>query len=184
MDETPAVNRFRREDGFSLPEVLSVLVILGLLAAIAIPNISRMVDRGREGAVVSDLRVAALFMQVYRSENSAYHADGLIPFSPTSPGVTITAERADPDGYCLLGVHEALEDSRAYTNLGLLEPGSNCDAYVPPGGWAPESEEDGAPDDGGGGNGNAGQGNGGNGGQGNGGQGNGGQGNGGQGGNG
>jgi hypothetical protein len=78
--------------------------------------------------VVNDLRVAALFRQVYSSDNGTFHEDGLEAFSPSTEGVTITVPFADDEGYCLLGVHDA-GPVRSYTHTGLQPPESTCEGF-------------------------------------------------------
>jgi len=57
--------RQRREAGFSMIEVLIVLVILSLIAAIAIPIYSSALTKSRRSALVADLRVLHDSMKRY-----------------------------------------------------------------------------------------------------------------------
>ena len=57
----------RRKEGFTLLEVLVVVVILGLLAAVVIPNILGLMNEGREEAKRAEhhnIQIAVLAMMV------------------------------------------------------------------------------------------------------------------------
>jgi type IV pilus assembly protein PilA len=60
--------------GFSLLELLVVLAIIGVLAAIAIPQFLSYRARGVDSQMKSDLKNAALAMDSYFAENKVYPA--------------------------------------------------------------------------------------------------------------
>lgn len=47
--------KIKGEKGFTLIELLVVIAILGILAVIAIPNITGLMDKGKEEAAVTEL---------------------------------------------------------------------------------------------------------------------------------
>src|SRR5947208_14649623 len=61
--------RLQSESGFTLIELLVVVAIIGILAAIAIPQFSAYRKRGYEAQVKSDLRNAATAEEAYFAAN-------------------------------------------------------------------------------------------------------------------
>jgi prepilin-type N-terminal cleavage/methylation domain-containing protein len=89
--------RLESESGFTLIELLVVVAIIGILAAIAIPQFSAYRKRGYEAQVKSDLRNAATAEEAYfaATQPSVYKQGSLssgVPegFNMSSP-VTMTA---------------------------------------------------------------------------------------------
>ncbi|HJQ53983.1 MAG TPA: prepilin-type N-terminal cleavage/methylation domain-containing protein [Gemmatimonadaceae bacterium] len=85
-----------KRTGFTLIEILIVVVLIGSLAAIAIPRYAGSKDRAYAAAMKADLHTAALYEEQYAAENhgqyfagSASHDSPLNGFTP-SAGVTVT----------------------------------------------------------------------------------------------
>jgi prepilin-type N-terminal cleavage/methylation domain-containing protein len=60
--------------GFTLIELLIVVAIIGILAAIAVPNFLNAQLRAKIAGTQSDLRVMVDAMQAYLIDNNSYHA--------------------------------------------------------------------------------------------------------------
>lgn len=64
--------RLRNEEGFTLIELLVVVAIIGILAAIAIPQFAAYRKRGYEATLKADLRNAATAQEAYFAANQTY----------------------------------------------------------------------------------------------------------------
>lgn len=64
--------RQRRQYGFSLIELLVVLVILGLLVSIVAPRVLDQADKARVQKVKADFKAIETALQIYRLDNFAY----------------------------------------------------------------------------------------------------------------
>jgi general secretion pathway protein G len=62
----------QRESGFTLIELLIVIAIIGILAAIAIPNLLNAVQRGKQKRTMSDMRALATAVEAYAVDNNVY----------------------------------------------------------------------------------------------------------------
>ena len=85
-----------RNRGFTLIEILIVLVVLGAIAAIAVPRFTGAKDKAYQAAMMADLRAAAILEEQYAADNhgqyfsgSATHDSPLNGFTP-SKDVTVT----------------------------------------------------------------------------------------------
>ncbi len=114
----------RRTGGFTLIEILIVMVIIGILGALIVPRLLSRPDQARVTAAQSDLRNLSNALDVYRLDNfqypstdqglqalvdkpdgfpepKNYNPDGYIKHLPTDPWGSPYVYERTPDGYRL-----------------------------------------------------------------------------------
>ena len=62
----------RKQKGFTLIELLIVVAIIGIIAAIAIPNLLDAIERSRQKRTIGDLRNLAGAIQTFSTDNGGY----------------------------------------------------------------------------------------------------------------
>jgi type II secretion system protein G len=82
----------RKTSGFTLIELLIVVAIIGILAAIAIPNLLTAIQRSKQRRTMSDMRTIATAWEARATDMNRYNAAGLDGISaPVSFGQLATA---------------------------------------------------------------------------------------------
>ena len=64
--------KHRKQKGFTLIELLIVVAIIGIIAAIAIPNLLNAIDRGKQKRTMADLRSLGTAIESYSIDNNVY----------------------------------------------------------------------------------------------------------------
>ncbi len=62
---------------FTLIELLIIVVIIGVLTAIAVPKFAGLIDKSREGATKGQLSTLRSALNIYYGDNMSYPADAL-----------------------------------------------------------------------------------------------------------
>ena len=96
-------------------ERLVIVVVIGLIAAIAIPKFSASRERAYYGTMWSDLEALASLQKAYHADHGGYamclDEVGLTP----SDGVTIVFGESSGNGWTASATHAGLSDERSFT---------------------------------------------------------------------
>ncbi len=84
----------RRSAGFTLVEIMIVVVIIGLLAAMALPAFGRVRSRSHAARFISDLRTFSQAFETYSAQNGNWPANagtGALPAGMSNADIKISA---------------------------------------------------------------------------------------------
>ena len=121
----------RPQEGFTLVELLIVVVIIGILASIAIPKFSAAREKSYRATVILDLKNLASQQEIYHGDHLRY-ADNVaaIQNMVVSEGVNISVNQADGRGWAATGWHDAHPDRQCGIFYGVASAGNASPATV------------------------------------------------------
>ncbi|MDB5179864.1 MAG: hypothetical protein JWN12_496 [Candidatus Saccharibacteria bacterium] len=129
-----------RRRGFTIVELLIVIVVIGILAAITIVAYNGIQQRVKIAVIQSDLEQGAKQLETYRfgtSTSEQYPVDQATANLKASPGTTLNYQANNstvPPSYCLTAVNGSLNywvsntstSPTAGTCTGVLSSGASC----------------------------------------------------------
>jgi len=123
------MKNLRGQSGFSLIELLVVIVIVGILAAIAIPQFAGQRGRAFEATLRADLRNAAVAEEAYYAQNQVYKTGPLS--ASILPGYNKTQEIsmsavAGTNTFTLAAAHSNCVGTWSYDSKTGVAAGPTC----------------------------------------------------------
>jgi len=113
------INNRRHQRGFTLIEIMVVVVILGILAAIIIPKISDRPEQARRTKAIMDIKSIETALSLYQMDNGSYPS--------TEQGLEALVEKPTT-GRIPVGYKEG-----GYLKKVPLDPWKNPYIYISPG---------------------------------------------------
>jgi len=106
------LNKMKNQKGFTLIELMIVIAIIGILAAIAIPQFSAYRKRSYNAAAQADLRNAATAQEAYFVDEQTYATavGTLVPATyglVTSQNVSLSVASANASTYQMTSYHSS-----------------------------------------------------------------------------
>jgi prepilin-type N-terminal cleavage/methylation domain-containing protein len=88
--------RRSKRSGFTFIELLTVMIVIGLLAAIGVPRIRTMKERAYQATLRSDLGALRTAQEAYFAEHHRYSTNVVALDMRLSRNVSVSIEAADP----------------------------------------------------------------------------------------
>lgn len=104
----------KRKEGFTLIELMIVVAIIGILAAVAIPRFANLITKSKEGATKGNLGALRSAVSIYYGDNEGY-----FPITMDSVDFVGLADYIEEIPETKLGDHA---DSSAVNNTGADTP--------------------------------------------------------------
>jgi prepilin-type N-terminal cleavage/methylation domain-containing protein len=130
MENHIEVEETKQDKGFTLVELLIVIVILGILATVTVFAVTGITDKGKTSACQADAKTLETAEEAYAANTGSYTADeatlvsaGLLHDVSANMNVTVTPAVADNPATPL--VNEATLES--YSVIGVV--GTDCEGY-------------------------------------------------------
>jgi type II secretion system protein G len=116
--------------GFTLIELLIVVAIIGIIAAIAIPNLLNAIDRGKQKRTMADLRSIGTAVESYAVDNNVYPVAGDAATLTTAVQPIYIKSMPNADGWSNAFQVDAITTQYTIYSFGKDGSGTSCAAGV------------------------------------------------------
>lgn len=116
FDPTAAAMQ-RQHAGFTLVELLIVVLVIGILASVATAGFGSAREKAFQAAMVSDLKSLAIEQELYHGQHSTYGTASDLPDFEGSEGVVIEVTDHTVSGWAAIATHSGL-------------PGVECGIFI------------------------------------------------------
>lgn len=111
----------KKQRGFTLLEIMVVVIIIGVLAVIVVQNVLPQADKARITAAKADIRTLAAALDTYRLDNSFYPSTSQgLQALVTRPSGTPQARNWGPEPYMRKLPTDPWGNTYLYTNNGFV----------------------------------------------------------------
>jgi general secretion pathway protein G len=118
----------RNARGFTLIELLIVVAIIGIIAAIAIPNLLNAIDRGKQKRTMADLRSMGTAIEEYSIDNNFYPAATTVAALEAEVSPSYMRKLPERDGW---GISFFVDSTPSeYTLASCGKGATSCGSYT------------------------------------------------------
>src|SRR4029077_21244414 len=118
----------RDSRGFTLIELLIVVAIIGIIAAIAIPNLLNAIDRGKQKRTMADLRSIGTAVESYAVDNNVYPVAATAATLVTSVQPVYIKSMPTADGWANTFTVDSITTQYTLASLGKDGAANTCAA--------------------------------------------------------
>lgn len=125
--------RSANEEGFTLVELLVVMLILGILAAIAIPAFFSQRDKGNDTDAKANARTVQTALESYATDNGGSYADATMTKLAAIEGTITNMNKTGAGGVVLSGLaagtYTITATSKTGTTFGITRASTGAVTY-------------------------------------------------------